>query len=132
MVILRADGEPTGDRTTADLLESFDHTAWAQLPSYYLVHVAMQRLVVELVQQMDIAAGVEDLADVVREMSLVWQFPDVCHDHCEKDWNPAVDEPPPMPYPHRIERNGDWLTCHYRCPRCTRTWTCGYSVAAGA
>lgn len=106
-------------------VRSFDHTAMASLDGY----PALREAINDFANQAD--ASLAEVLEAVRDMVLTAPFADCC-DRCRQ--HPDYLGPNgdvgylKMAWPHAVERDGDWLRCTYRCPRCAYVWTCGYSV----
>lgn len=102
--------------TYESAVRSFDHTTLAGLEGYHGLREALNEIA-------KTAEGVTlaELLEAVRDIALTTPYADSCECVTEN-----VTYPPT--WPHKVERNDDWLTCSYRCPHCGREWTCGYSV----
>lgn len=116
MNIKNAETEITYEST----VRSFDHGSLAGLAAYHRLREDLN----------EIAAVAEcvtlgELLEAVRDMALTTPYADSCE--CT-----IGDATYPPTWPHKVDRKGSWLTCSYRCPRCRREWTCGYSVEARA
>jgi hypothetical protein len=117
--------KPTVTYDTA--VRSFNHENFAQLAAYPALRGALS----DLCNQSE-GNALAELLDAVRDMALTAPFADCCGrcerhpDYLAPDGDPNYVKPA---WPHAVERDGDWLTCTYRCPRCSHVWTCGYSVS---
>lgn len=103
--------------TYQTLVATHDHHNLAMLPAYAALRQAMS----DLANQHDDGL----LADFVRavlDMASTTPYADACSGHRE---GTGCRE---LAWPYAVGRNGDWLTCSYRCPACRNTWTCGYAV----
>lgn len=96
-------------------VRSFDHTPLADLKTYPALRKALNDISTEAHD----VANLAEFLDAVRDMALTAPYADSC-DCSTKDDPPA--------WPHKVDRDRDWLRCGYRCDRCSREWTCGYSV----
>lgn len=95
-------------------VHSFDHRSLAQLHAYQALRQALSDIANE-------AQGVTltDFLAAVRDMAVTAPFGDTCP-NCKDAYH--------MNWSHRVDRDGDWLKCTYRCHICKHVWTCGYSV----
>jgi hypothetical protein len=107
--------------TYRSAVRSFDHTRLASLDSYQRVREALSDLSNEAGQQLDYTLS--ELLDAVADMTLTAPFADVCR-ACR---GPRYSDSVSMTFPHLVVREGDGLTCTYRCPD-HGAWTRGYSV----
>lgn len=110
----------------ANTVRSFNHASIARLAAYPALRDALN----DLCNQGE-EITLAELLDAVRDMTLTAPFADCC-DVCRRHPDYLRPEPDGFSlepaWPHAVERKGDWLTCTYRCPRCSHFWTCGYSV----
>lgn len=117
---------PKPDVTYDSAVRSFNHASIARLAAYPALREALNDLCNQSAE-----VTLAELLDAVRDMTLTAPFADCC-DVCRR--HPAYLSPDgdpnylKMAWPHAVTRKGDWLSCTYRCPRCSHTWTCGYSV----
>lgn len=107
-------------------VRTFNHSTIAALAAY----PALREAINDLANQGE-EITLAELLDAMRDMTLTAPFADCC-DVCRRhpDYlgsNGSLDYLK-LAWPHAVTRKGDWLTCLYRCPRCSHTWTCGYSV----
>lgn len=100
--------------TYRSAVRSFDHSELAGKPSYPRLREALADLANESDGMM-----LAPFLEAVRDMTLSAPYADHC-DRCTRTC---------LAWPHRVNRDGDWLTCWYRCSHCHHEWTCGYSVA---
>jgi DNA-directed RNA polymerase subunit M/transcription elongation factor TFIIS len=98
-------------------VRTFDHAALAGLEAYPKLREALN----EIAKTAD-NVNLAYLLTAVQDMVLTTPYADTCE--CGQ-----LDATYPPTWPYKVDREDDWLTCSYRCGRCGRTWTCGYSVA---
>jgi hypothetical protein len=111
----------TAKTTYRTAVRSFDHQALATIAAYPALRQALSDFGNEAGH-----VSLADFLDAVRDMALTAPYGDSCQ-HCK---DPSADDGTymQMAWPHAVDRKGDWLRCTYLCPRCSATWTCGYSV----
>lgn len=110
---------PTPTEQNPAGVQPFDHTAIASLPEYKALSRALEDLV-EAMRRADTRAGGQEWwLRAVRDMACALPFSDSCT-NCDEA---------PAPFRAEIDHNG-WLTGHYLCANCGRTWTCGWSLEA--
>lgn len=113
--------------TYNNAVRSFDHSAIAGLDAYPALREALNAFANQC------GASLAEALEAVRDMVLTAPYADCC-DRCRQ--HPDYLGPNgdlgylKQAWPHAVVRDGGWLTCTYRCPRCAHTWTCGYSVHA--
>jgi hypothetical protein len=121
------DRVPGGNRariTQADAICSFDHAQLAGLRSYGRLQEALDNLISEA-RKKEITMPVVDWLVAMEDMVLTSEFADCCRECCDDQANPHVVRC----FPHRVRREGDYLTCTYRCTRCEHVWSCDYAVS---
>lgn len=94
-----------------DHVRSFDHTQLANLDAYEPLREALS----EIANQSQ-GVRLEDFLEATRDMASTTPFGDSCTG-CYT-----------IRYPHKVERENNWLIGTYRCSTCDREWTCGYNV----
>ena len=104
------------DITYESTVRSFDHGALADLEGYARLREAM-----DAVAKTAKGVTLAEFLAAVQDMALTAPYADTC-DCATADANYGAT------WPHKVDRAGDWLTCAYRCGRCGREWTCGYTV----
>jgi hypothetical protein len=95
---------------------TFDHTAFRRLSEYHDLRRAVDALGRRFDQLQDEnlsrAGFVEMVADMARTSYAA--------DNCEKCFEPC--------WPIAAEVADRWMSGTYWCPRCRRSWRCGYST----
>lgn len=97
--------------TYRNALRSFDHAPLAEANTYHALRQALS----DFSNESRMPLG--EFLTALRDMALTAPYADGCRAGCMH-----------MTWPHAVERKGDGLQCHYRCPKCSTEWTCGYRV----
>jgi len=108
--------DDTTKATYDTAVRSFDHAALANLPAYHRLREALDAIAHEAKD-----VSLSDFLEAVQDMALTTPYGDTCD--CA-----SADSSYLPTWPHKVDRDGDWLNCAYRCGRCGCEWTCGYSV----
>jgi hypothetical protein len=105
------------DVTYASTVRSYDHHDFADKPAYHRLREAMSDLAND-------PGGftIPQFLDLVADCAITSAYADSC-DRCVRTHRGLC-----LAWPNAVTRDGDWLTCAYRCSRCAHRWTCGYAV----
>jgi formylmethanofuran dehydrogenase subunit E len=100
----------------SDQPRTFDHTALEHLSEYHDLRRAVDALAQRIdrlqPEEMSRAGFIELVADLART-SYAADNCDACQEMC---------------WPIRAEVAGRWMSGTYWCPRCKKTWQCGYTT----
>jgi hypothetical protein len=114
--------------TYHEAVRDFDHASLAALPAY----AALRQALSDLASQGE-PVGLGTWLAAIQDAATTTPYGDTC-ERCDMQCRCPAAAPFPHPcgafrtwWPHKLERDGGWITGTYRCGR-GHTSTCGYAI----